>query len=120
MNIHYSSLFHYLLVLAVISTNGQFRRYNAVPPPTPSLQTTGFLPGIGTYLAYNNYVRHTRQIDNINNPPPVSEEEKSKCTYVQMKGAGLPGSECQEGGMACDKECGLVDSTNEVENGGNR
>ena len=65
-------------------------------------------------------MRHTRQIDNINNPPPVSEEEKSKCTYVQMKGAGLPGSECQEGGMACDKECGLVDSTNEVENNGNR
>ena len=51
-------------------------------------------------------------------PPhePVTEKPKddpgSKCSYVQMKGSPIPGADCQEGGMACDKECALVDVNN--------
>ena len=77
---HSSLLLHYLLlVLAVMTIKAQYIN---------SLQSTpGFLPGIGTYLAYNNYnnyVRNTRQIDS--NQVISSEKEDSKCTYVQMKG----------------------------------
>ena len=28
---------------------------------------------------------------------------------ISTSGNAIPGAECQEGGMACDKECGLVD-----------
>ena len=99
---HSSLLLHYLLLVLAVTTKAQYIN---------SLHSTGFLPGIGTYLAYNNYVRNTRQIDS--NQVISSEKEDSKCTYVQMKGAAIPGADCQEGGMACDKECGFVDTVNE-------
>ena len=37
------------------------------------------------------------------------DDPGSKCSYVQMKGSPIPGANCQAGGMACDKECALVD-----------
>ena len=40
------------------------------------------------------------------------DDPGSKCSYVQMKGSPIPGADCQEGGMACDKECALVDVNN--------
>ena len=36
---------------------------------------------------------------------------EGKCTFVQMKGTPLPNMNCQKGGMACDKQCGIVDNT---------
>ena len=38
---------------------------------------------------------------------------EGKCTFVQMKGTPLPNMNCQKGGMACDKQCGIVDNTSE-------
>ena len=79
----------------------------------------GFLPGIGSYLqskpinlqvpsyasgSLPTYKRAVRQI--LDKP---KDDPGSKCSYVQMKGSAIPGAECQEGGMACDKECALVD-----------
>ena len=42
---------------------------------------------------------------------------EGKCTFVQMKGTPLPNMNCQKGGMACDKQCGIVDNINQ-ESGG--
>ena len=80
----------------------------------------GFLPGIGSYLKSKpiklqvpsyasgsllpTYNRRVRQI--LDKP---KDDPGSKCSYVQMKGSAIPGADCQEGGMACDKECALVD-----------
>ena len=36
---------------------------------------------------------------------------QGKCSFVQMKGTPLPNMNCQKGGMACDKQCGIVDDT---------
>ena len=36
---------------------------------------------------------------------------EGKCSFVQMKGTPLPNMNCQKGGMACDKQCGIVDNT---------
>ena len=38
---------------------------------------------------------------------------EGKCTFVQMKGTPLPNMNCQKGGMACDKQCGIVDNTDD-------
>ena len=35
---------------------------------------------------------------------------EGKCSFVQMKGTPLPNMNCQKGGMACDKQCGIVDT----------
>ena len=72
----------------------------------------GYLPGLGRFNparlrllpAYN---RHPRQI--LDKP---KDDPGSKCQYVQMKGAGIPGSDCQPGGMACEENCALVDIDN--------
>ena len=54
---YYSSLLHYLLIVLAVIKNVNGQNYFTSRPAIPNLQTTGFLPGIGTYLAYNNYVR---------------------------------------------------------------
>ena len=38
---------------------------------------------------------------------------EGKCTFVQMKGTPMPNMNCQKGGMACDKQCGIVDNTDD-------
>ena len=60
-----------------------------------------FCGSVKSIIPYN---RTTRQIDN--NQLNLNEDlraDEDKCNYVQMKGAPIPGAECQEGGMACDK-----------------
>ena len=65
-----------------------------------------FLPGIGRFnpaFKLPQYRRPPRQI--LDKP---AGDPGSKCQYVQMKGSGIPGGECQPGGMACEQECALV------------
>ena len=67
-------------------------------------------------------------LDGINNAEPILATDRidpgtiqspnslhaavkgeGKCSFVQMKGTPLPNMNCQKGGMACDKQCGIVD-----------
>ena len=110
----------------------------------------GFLPGIGTYFqpysissprdvrspatseAFNpdsiNAVEQFTATDRIDpglhdpahNALQAAAEGHGKCTFVQMKGTPLPNMNCQEGGMACDKQCGIVDTTPEQDRAGQK
>ena len=112
--------------------------------------STGFLPGIGTYYQpYNinaprdvrspavseafdadsiNAVEQFTATDRIdpglrdpaNNALQAAVDGDGKCTFVQMKGTPLPNMNCQKGGMACDKQCGVVDTTPEQDRSGQK
>jgi hypothetical protein len=93
-----------LVLLAAVIVKGQYHQGHAA---------TAFLPGLGPYLpAQSPYARSIRDVlkqGSILTGAPLGDPGP-KCSYVQMKGSSLPGAECQAGGMACDKECGLVDA----------
>ena len=84
-----------------------------------TFENGGYLPGIGTFQPSLNQpdsttlqiLRHHRR----KRPPrqvlkkPQDLDPASKCQYVQIKDEPIPNTECQPGGMACDKECEIVD-----------
>ena len=62
----------------------------------------------------DNDQQFQRQIDDgLTTSLQDAANGEGKCSFVQMKGTPLPNMNCQKGGMACDKQCGIVD--NEVE-----